>query len=98
MNKSKGAKSNARRQFFKQIVGATALSSSIGFGAGFCIPRIAKAIDYLQPGEWEEYRKYEATPEQALRAMRERKIVTRKHIGDLMAEELMKFKAAVGIM
>ncbi|APD85940.1 hypothetical protein BM527_07480 [Alteromonas sp. Mex14] len=99
MKKSKKTtKDNARRHFIKQVAGIAALSGSIGFGAGFGIPRIAKAIDYLQPGEWEEYRKYEATPEQALRAMRERKIVTRKHIGDLTTEELAKFKAAVGIM
>lgn len=98
MNKSKTKRNNVRRQFIKQLAGVAALSGSIGFGAGIGAPRIAKAIDYLQPGEWEEYRKHEATPEQAIRAMRERKIVTRKHIGDLTAQELAKFKAAVGIM
>ncbi len=87
-----------RRAFFKQVAGATALSGSVGLGLGFSLPRLAQAIDYLQPGEWEKYRQYEATPEQALRAMTARGVVTRKHIGDLTPEELEKFKAAVGIM
>lgn len=83
-----------RRAFFKKLAGATAASGA----AGFAIPSIVNAFDYLQPGEWDKYRQWEATPIQAKKAMGERTVATRKHIGDLTADELEKFKAGVGIM
>lgn len=90
--------SNNRRQFVKKLASATAASAVAGITAGFGIPKLGHAIDYIQPGEWDEYRRHEATPIEASNAMNNRGIVTRKHIGDLTADELEKFKTAVGIM
>lgn len=98
MSASNNPTDNNRRQFFKKLAGATAFTGSMGFAAGFGIPRLVHAIDYLQPGEWEKFRQWEATPLQARNAMDSREVATRKHIGDLTPDELEKFKAAVGIM
>lgn len=86
----------SRRNLLKKGISA----AFVGGTAGYALPSLVQAYDYLQPGQWDRFREFEATPEQAKQAMdaRKNKVVTRKHIGDLTPEELLKFKAAIGIM